>query len=279
MKKSWLNNKTVLITGASSGIGLSLSRLLITKHNCHVIGVGRSKEKMLKASAEFGDNFEYRLFDVSVESAWRNFAIEMTDKNIDIIINNAGVLPPFMNFSRMCSNNHETISIDNIDLTEIKKTIEINLMSVIYSVAYLSPIIEKSNSPAIINVSSSAGLCSLPGIAVYTASKSAVKNFTESIRCERSYYVGLVCPGFTKTNIFRNQHRSMDSKLINFIASDLDCATKKIYRGIRKKKKRIVVGFDAKAMDGLYRCMPKSSLSMFTKIMKSAKIDLFEDIF
>lgn len=273
MRESWLDNKIVLITGASSGIGLEISRILVHKHNCHIIGIARNEERMLEVKKELGDNFEYRLFDVSIEDNWRNFAKDYNDKSIDILINNAGVLPPFESFSKTCC------KADDIDLSDIKKTIDINLLSNIYSVAYLSSILEKSSTPAIINVSSSAGLSALPGVAVYSATKAGVKNFTESLRCERDYYIGLVCPGFTKTNIFRKQTKNMDSKLINFIASDLKKATNKIYKGIRKKKKRIVVGFDAKAMDKLYRLMPVSSLGLFSNIMKSANVDLFEDVF
>ena len=78
-------------------------------------------------------------------------------------------------------------------------------------------IIEKSSTPAIINVASSAGLCALPGTAIYSASKAGIKNFTESLMCEKDYYIGLVCPGFTKTNIFRQQTK----KPITFLAIGL----------------------------------------------------------
>ena len=64
MGKCWLDNKTCVITGASSGIGRFISKILIEKHNCHIIGVGRSEEKMKNFISELKDkkdNFEYKL--------------------------------------------------------------------------------------------------------------------------------------------------------------------------------------------------------------------------
>ena len=277
MKKCWLNNKVVLLTGASSGIGRELAKTLIMKNNCKIIGVGRSEEKMIKLKKDLGSfssNFAYKLFDVGVEDNWRNLAKELKDEKIDIIINNAGILPSFANFKNFVENDC-TNSVE----VGVNKVMSTNFMSAVYSVAYLSDIIEKSDAPAIINVDSSAGLCALPGITIYSASKGALKNFTESLMCERKYYVGLICPGFTKTDIFRNQKNNSEHKLINFISTSVEKMNKKIYKGIRKKKKRMVFGLDARAMDKLYRCMPKSSLKLFTSVLKKGKIDLFKDVF
>ena len=273
-KTKWLDNKTVIITGASSGIGKTLAYKLITKHNCHVIGVGRSEQKMLDFISELKDksgNFEYELFDVGLEDNWVKFAKSLQDRKIDILINNAGILPSFAKFEKQ---------LDDENLCKnIRSVMDINFMSVVYSCAYILPIIEKSDNPALINVSSSAGLCALPGISIYSASKGAVKNFTESVMFEKNYYVGLICPGFTKTNIFRNQKHTTDSKLINLISTDVDKMVNKIYRGILKKKKRIVCGLDARFMDFIYRTFRTSGIGLCTKILKSAKIELFEDVF
>ncbi|MBE5757895.1 MAG: SDR family oxidoreductase [Clostridiales bacterium] len=275
MAKCWLDRKVILVTGASSGIGRELVKFLINKHNCMVIGVGRNEEKLKSLKNELEEkshNFSYKIMDVGVEENWKNLSLGIS--NLDVIINNAGVLPNFSNFENFvkdeCENGVEK---------EVGKVMNTNFMSAVYSVAYLSKTIEKSQTPAIINVCSSAGLCPLPGISLYTASKSALKNFTESLRCERKYYIGLVCPGFTKTDIFRNQKNSSDSKLISLISTSLGKMSKKIYKGIKKKKKRMVFGMDAKAMDRLYRLMPKSSLKLFTGILKKANIELFKDVF
>lgn len=276
MKKKWIDGKTIVITGASSGIGRALARLFLVRHNAKIIGVGRNEQKMqeFKSSlGEYADNFEYRLFDVGQEKNWQDFSDSFADRQIDILINNAGILPSFANFKKYVENSASDSSYDS------DHVMQTNFMSVVYGVKYLTPILEQSDTPAIINVASSAGLCALPGIAMYSASKGAVKNFTESIMLERDYYVGLVCPGFTKTEIFRSQKYSTESKLINMISTDLDKMSKKIYKGILKKKKRMVFGIDAKTMDKLYRHFPKSSLKLFNKILKKANIELFYDVF
>ena len=111
------------------------------------------------------------------------------------------------------------------------------------------------------------------------ASKAALKNFTEAISLEKKYYIGLICPGFTKTEIFRAQKRNYNGKLISLIATSLDKMTKKIYKGISKKKKRMVFGVDAKFMDAMYRFFPKTSVRFIRNVMKASRIDLFKDIF
>ena len=273
-KVSWLDNKTVIVTGASSGIGRELAKTLIAKNNCKVIGIGRSKEKMLSLIQELGDksvNFSYKLLDVGVEDNWKNLAKELDNQEVDILINNAGVLPPFARFEKSL-NDEDKCSV-------VRDTMNINFMSIIYSCAYILPIIERSSTPALINVSSSAGLCPLAGISIYSASKGAVKNFTECLMVEKSYYVGLVCPGFTKTNIFRSQKHKSDSKLINLISTDVNKMVNKIYKGISKRKRRMVLGLDAFVMDEMYRRFRTGGVKLCTKVLKNAKIELFKDVF
>lgn len=273
MKKSWINNKSILITGASSGIGRELVKKFIFNNDCKVLGIARNEQKMQDLMLELGDkksNFTYKLLDISVEDSW--IALKNSiDFDIDIIINNAGVLPPFSSFDRFI--------VDKENCDDVHKVINTNFMSAVYSVAHLSEKIEKSKTPAIINIASSAGLCALPGISIYSASKSALKNFTESIMLERNYYISYICPGFTLTDIFRNQTRNYDSKLIKMISTPLNKMSNKIYKGISKKKKRMVFGFDAKVMDWSYRHFPKLSLKIFRSVMNRANIDLFKDIF
>ena len=91
-------------------------------------------------------------------------------------------------------------------------------------------------------------------------------------------YVGLVCPGFVKTDIFRNQTHKQ-SKLVQKVSMKCDNACKKIVRAIKKNKTRHVVGIDAKFMDFCYRHFPKTSLRFFKWILKKSKIELFEDVF
>lgn len=277
MKKNWIDGKTILLTGASSGIGRELCKLLILKNNCVVFGVGRSKEKFEKLKEELGEkqaNLNCITMDVSQENNWIDLAENLKDKNIDVLINNAGILPSFESFDNLCNR------VENKKLgEEINNTMNVNFLATVYSCGYFSRILENSSTPAIINIASSSALCPLPGISIYSASKSAVKNFTECLMLEKKYYVGLICPGFTKTEIFRYQSHNSNNKLINMIATNLDKMAFKIYKAILKKKRKCVFGFDAKCMDRLYRLAPKSSPKFFGKILKKSKIDLFKDVF
>lgn len=269
----WINGKTVIITGASSGIGKMLAERLIKEQNCTVIGVARSEAKMIKFVEELGDyakQFSYRLFDVSSYDNWKDFHDYLVENNIqpDVLINNAGVLPRFdrlMNYTK----------------EEIDESINIDFFSAAYSSKIMLPLLLKSETPALVNVASSAALMSIAGTSMYAASKSAVKGLTEAMREEMrgEAYIGLVCPGFTKTDIFRNQDETDGMNIINMVSTPCDKAVNRIYKGILRKKDRIIVGFDAKSMDIFNRLMPVFGSKFFSAFMKSFKIDLFASTF
>lgn len=73
MKRTWLNGKTVIISGASSGIGLETARQLIDGYGCSVIGIAQNIAKLTKAKELLGSNFSYYSFDVKSEENWKNF--------------------------------------------------------------------------------------------------------------------------------------------------------------------------------------------------------------
>ena len=136
MKKCWLYGKTVIITGASGGLGFAVSKLLIEKYSCTILAVGRNKEKMQKSKNSLGelkDKFIDFYFDVSSLSAWESFKEELISKNLfpDILINNAGFMLPFATF-------------DKYEINEIEEIVKTNMMSIIYSVKTLKPLLDKS---------------------------------------------------------------------------------------------------------------------------------------
>ncbi len=273
MKNKWITNASVVLSGASSGIGRGIAKTLINKYNCNVIGIGRNEAKMLSLLDELGekkDNFSYYLFDVSSLEGWTNMRadLEAKGKEVDVLINNAGILPPFKRFETQ-------------ELNDIENVININFYSCVYSIKTLLPLLEKSAKGAVINVCSSASLTPLAGISGYTASKGALKNFTESLQLEYKHrlYVGAIYPGFTRTEIFRMQTAKIESKLINIVSTSCDKMVKKCVRGIVKRKKRMVLGFDAKTMNLLYKFAPVSSLNLFDSVLKASKIELFMDVY
>ncbi len=273
MRKRWIDNKTVIISGASSGIGKALAETLIKKHNCLVLGIGRNEKKLLdfkNSLNEKSDLFKYFTFDVSIYENWVNFSNELESLSLKpaVLINNAGVLPNFSVF-------------DKYTIEETKKVLDINFYSSVYSIKTFLPKILDSDNGAIINVASSSALSPVVGTTLYTASKMALKGFTEVLAQDykKRIFVCLVCPGFTKTDIFSNQKAKAENTLIDKVCSPLNKAVKKIYKGILRRKKRIITGLDAKAMNFFYKLMPVKTANITTSVLKKSKLPLFNDIF
>lgn len=276
MSECWLHGKTCVVTGASGGIGAGIAATLIKKHGCKVIGVARSETKMLKFIEELGptyaEQFDYRLFDVSVEENWAKFVDELneSDVSVDILINNAGILPKFKRF-------------DRYSMDEIENAMNINFNSCIYSTRAFIPMLLQREGAGIVNIDSSAALMSLAGTSIYSASKAALKSFTEAIREEYrgKIFVGLVCPGFTKTDIFRDQKNEGGNgqKVIDMISTDCDLMVKMIMFGLEHKQQLQIHGFDAHAMSIAGKLMPVNGSRLFSAVMKAVKIDLFSDVF
>ena len=272
MKNNWLNNKTVIITGASSGIGRGIAVKLIKEYNCRVLGIARSEEKMKSLANELGsyaEKFSYLLFDVSERNNWKGCAEYIKQNGIkpDVLINNAGILPEFKN-AEYCS------------LDEIEKTININFYGAVYSMKELLTVILESPAPAVINIDSSAALMPIAGTSVYSASKAALKAYTEAVREELRgrCYVGVICPGFTKTDIFRSQNltEEREKKIINAVSTSSDYAVKRIVKSIAKRRELTVIGADAQFMKLLGKVMPVKGGRLISAILKKSGFKLFD---
>lgn len=274
MKKNYLYNKTVIITGASGGLGFAISKLLIEKYDCKIIGIARNEQKIINSMASLGDkkdNFSYYLFDVSKRENWQNFAQKLLESNIkiDLLINNAGFMLPFEKLEYVTDN-----QIDSI--------VQTNFMSNVYSIQELLPLLKQSHSPSIVNICSSAGLLAIVGQSMYSATKHAIHGLTESLIQEYKgkIYIGGIYPGFIKTDILSGITLDEKSKrLINKFMMPLDKASKKIVKAIAKKKKKYVLGFDGKFMGCFGRFFPKTATSIITKVLKSSKLEMFANTF
>jgi len=274
VKKCWLNKKTVVISGASGGLGFSVAKMLIEKYDCKIIGIARNEKKLLDAMQTLGEkkgNFTYRLFDVSKRDNWTefyNYLIE-NDIHIDVLINNAGFMLPFKKFEKYTEE-------------EVDEIIKTDLLSLINSTKILLPLIKKSTTPAIINVSSAAGVLAVAGESLYCTSKFAVRGFTETLAQDyrKQIYVGGIYPGFIKTDILSRQVKdAKNDKTIGKFMMPLEKATKKIVKGIKKKKRRILFGYQARSMSLLSRLFPKSGPTIITKVFKASKFELFNQVF
>ena len=171
----WIYGKTVLITGASSGLGRCLTLKLIKEQNCKVIGIGISEEKMLSLKQELtykSDSFSYFTFDVSVKENWHELANKfmLSNQQVDLLINNAG------------------ISIIGLlqDLTKDfwNNIWNTNVTSAISLSKALIPLFLRNGHGKIINISSVWGERGASCEVAYSATKGAINSFTKALAKE-----------------------------------------------------------------------------------------------
>ena len=87
-------------------------------------------------------------------------------------------------------------------------------------------------------------------------------------------------PGFARTDIMRSQNTSFDEdKLVKKMSMPADRMAGKIFRGIRKKKRRMIFGFDARILNFFYKLMPKTTTLLVAVVLKKSKMKLFDEIF
>lgn len=267
MSKYNLRGACAVISGASSGLGFEIARILCKKYDCTVIGLARGEEKLKKTREAIGVKFIPFVCDVTGEDD-RARLIEFIKVNgfkPDVLINNAGILPRFSPFTP--------------DKTEeLGCVMALNFFAHTEMCAAFLPMLLESERGAIVNVASSAALASLPGTSAYSASKSALLAFTQSLSLEygKNLYVSCVCPGMTATELF-SSHDGSD--IIDRFASSPDSAARKIVRRMKRGRKMIVTGFDAHLMSIGNRIFGTSALKFFAFFIKSVKLPIFRETF
>lgn len=186
-----LENKVVVITGASSGIGKALAFEAL-KRGGKVAVCARSMDKLQSLFADVDPSLVLMAkVDVSKEDECRFFIDAVKDKwgKIDVLVNNAGISMRAL--------------FEEVELSVLKELMDINFWGAVFCTKYALPSILK-NKGVIIGISSVAGYRGLPGRTGYSASKFALQGFLESLRTELLHtgaHVMWVSPGFTNSNI------------------------------------------------------------------------------
>jgi 3-oxoacyl-[acyl-carrier protein] reductase len=184
-----LHNKVAVVTGGSSGLGLSIVTALINR-GCHTHIIARSATT-LEAVAQ---SLNSKLLTIHSGDVTNFSQLESTVKaigHIDILINTAGVWL-------------EGSLVEN-PVEEITKVLDINLKGVIYSTKVVLPQMLKNNDGYIINVSSTSGLKGRTNQAIYAASKYGVTGFTQSLQedlVSTNVKVAGFYPGGMSTDLF-----------------------------------------------------------------------------
>jgi NADP-dependent 3-hydroxy acid dehydrogenase YdfG len=188
-----VENKVVIITGASSGIGEATARLLAKNGAKVVLGARRTErlEAIVMGIHAEGGIAEYQALDVTQRNQLEAIAQFAKDKfdRVDVLMNNAGVMP--------------LSALDQLKVEEWDRMIDVNIKGVLYGIAAALPIMKIQKSGQIINLSSIGGHTVSPTAAVYCATKFAVGAISEGLRLEvgGDIRVTVISPGVTESEL------------------------------------------------------------------------------
>lgn len=189
-----IEGKVVVITGASSGLGEAAARLLTAQGASVVLGARRLER--IKALAEEATSRGGKALAMATDVVKREQVQRLVDEavrtfgRIDVMLNNAGVMP--------------VSPLERLKIDEWDQMIDVNIKGVLYGIAAALPHMKSRRSGHIINVASVAGHKVRPGIAVYSATKYAVRIISEGLRQEVKPYnirTTVISPGAVATEL------------------------------------------------------------------------------
>ena len=181
------NDKTVIITGGSEGVGAAAARMF-AEAGANLILVARNKKNLDAIAEELRSKTRVEVFAMDVADAdacvdlFKKAAFEFG--RVDVLVNNAGY--------------HKRGPFEEVDATDLGKMIDVNLKAPIVLSRIALPYLREAGGGAIINVGSLAGRAPIPGSAAYAASKAGLRSFTYGLGLEMGksgIKVAVVSPG------------------------------------------------------------------------------------
>jgi NADP-dependent 3-hydroxy acid dehydrogenase YdfG len=258
-------DKVFVVTGGANGMGRELVLQLLDR-GARVAAVDINEKALaetIKLAKDNKDKLSIHVVNITDKAAVEALPEEVMKKHkvIDGIINNAGIIQPF-------------IKVDELDYDTIHRVMDINFYGTLFMVKSFLPHLKKRPIATIANVSSMGGFLPVPGQSIYGASKAAVKLLTEGLHSEllgTNVRVSIIFPGGVATDIMKNsgvettRKKETSKKQKAYKMTPVDVAAKIMLDGIANEKPRILVGKDAKFMDKFTRINPVKAAALIAK--------------
>ena len=258
--------KVCVVTGAGSGMGREMA-LELLKRGAHVAAIDIHESTLIetkKLASESASTLEIFTLDVTNQEAVIALPARVVERmgSVDVLINNAGIIQPF-------------IPISELSQEQAEKVMDVNFWGPFMLIKAFLPLLKERPEAHILNVSSMGAYAPVPGQSLYGASKAALKLLTEGLRSELlQTHVGVTIafPGAVATNISQNSGIALPaatSSSASFPMLPASVAAKSMIDAIEKNKARVTVGKDATMMDRLSRINPVMAANIIYKQMKS----------
>lgn len=268
---SFLSSGVAVVTGGASGIGRALVQRLAAVGSALAIadidevGLQQTAQSLAKNSALVTTH----VMDVAKEESVNTFAADVGARHgrVTLLINNAGVA---------LHGNFEEISLD-----DLRWLMDINFWGAVYGVKYFLPMLKREPRAHIVNLSSVFGLIAPTGQAAYSASKFAVRGFTEALRHElapTNVCVSCVHPGGIRTPIAQRarlgaatpagRREESIARFEKLARTPPETAAAVILRGVERREPRILIGMDAYQIDVLQRLRPATYWKSLARKLK-----------
>jgi short-subunit dehydrogenase len=259
-------NKNIVVTGGGNGVGRELVLNLLSK-GASVIAIDINETALNETFKISGKNEKLitRVVNITDKEAVINFAEEIISVlgSIDGVINNAGIIQPF-------------IELKDLKFDQIDKVMNVNFYGTLYMTKAFLPHLVTRPEAHIVNIASMGGFLPVPAQSIYGASKAAVKLMTEALYSElldTNVNVSIVVPGGIATDIKKNsqitnESASADEKSSKILLSP-SAAAEKIITGMEKNKYRFFIGKDSNLMNFLYKVNPGFATRLMKRVLGS----------
>ena len=259
-----LENKTIVITGASSGIGEAMARVYAAQGARVVLGA-RNAERLAQLAAKIGaagGQAAWCAVDVTVPEQCKALIDKAvtTFGGVDVLICNAGISMRAL--------------FDEVDLSVLHRLMDVNFWGTVNCCKYALPYVQASHG-SIVGISSVAGLHGLPGRTGYSASKYAMTGFLETLRIEnlkKGLHVMVACPGFTASNVRFAALTADGSQQGETPRDEAKMMTPEqvariVARGIRRRKRLCLMEIEGRATHFVKKFAPAFLDRMFYWVM------------